>query len=219
MITRKIRERMLDIFSHYGQEFEPVLVHEDESIFIMDWRDKNGSGNLATRYIVDKKKGTLIITGDAGDCIACWYNKLTPEDLAVYINSVGYFVGKMQCTTDKYEWRDEDIKTDLENIKAELIRDKREHPDWYSWSETVIEDDFEYIADELDNYGWGGENQPFPDHIEDIMTKYYSEVWESPFADMGKRISTRVYLWIVGYQTGIEKLRGKEFVRKDFDLP
>ena len=86
----KWREWARSNFACYGQEFEPKLILEDDNFFIMDWRDKHGSGNLATRYIVDKKKGDLIIKGDAGDCIASWYNEVTPEKLVSYINSTGY---------------------------------------------------------------------------------------------------------------------------------
>lgn len=216
MIKREIRNRMLETFAHYGQEFEPFLIQEDDNFFIMDWRDKNGSGNLATRYIVDKKKGTLIITGDSGDCIACWYNEITPENLAVYLNDPVYFIGKIQCSTNKYQWREKDIAADLNEIRDELIRDKEERPDYYDWTAEEIESDFEEIADELDNCCWCGERQPFPESVTDLMQKYYDDPYDSPFSDIGRRIAQRIYLWIVGYQTAIEKLRGKEFVRKDF---
>lgn len=42
------REYAKDIFSHYGQEFDATLVMENEDFFVADWRDRNGSGNLAS---------------------------------------------------------------------------------------------------------------------------------------------------------------------------
>lgn len=71
-MKKEWRDWARDVLAHYGQDFDSRLVFENDDFFIMDWKDRNGSGNLATRYIVDKGRGDLIITGDAGDCIASW---------------------------------------------------------------------------------------------------------------------------------------------------
>ena len=94
-MDKKWREWAKGILDRYGHEFDATLVFEDANFFIMDWRDKNGSVNLSTRYILDKKKGDLIIKGDAGDCIASWFNPVSVEDLVHYINNTGYFMEKM----------------------------------------------------------------------------------------------------------------------------
>lgn len=212
MIKKEIREKMLDIFSHYGQEFDAFLIQDDDNFFIVDWKDKNGSGNLATRYILDKKEGTFIITGDSGDCIACWYNELTPENLSVYVSDVRYFMGKIQCSTDKYTYECDDIEADLDEIKEELRKYYNEHPDYYDWDVDDLDEDFEDIKNYLYDFGWAGGQ--FPEDAYDLMSKFYSEVWESPFSDLGQRISNRIYLWAVGYQSAIEKLRGKKYWRE-----
>lgn len=201
------------VFGYYEQEFEPTLVLEDEDFFIMDWRDKNGSGNLATRYIVDKKKGDLIIKGDAGDCIASWYNKVTPEDLVHYINSTGYFMEKMQCTTNKYTYNHEDVEADLEEQKQEYLKLLHDG-DTDAYTEEELEEDFERMQEILDEYP-PGENRAYTEELIDLMSKYNTDWWESPFTSLGQRIDKRIYLWTFGYQEGVERIRGKEFVRKD----
>lgn len=212
-MNKKWRNWAKEIFSHYGQEFEPVLVFEDDSFFIMDWRDKHGSGNLATRYIVDKKKGDLIIKGDAGDCIASWYNPLSVENLVHYINDTRYFIGKMQCTTHKYTYDWEDVKEDLEEEKQEYLKMLREG-DMDGMTEEELEEDFERMSDILIDFPLS-ENSSYPEELTDLMSKYNPDWWEEAFSKLGMRISKRIYLWTYGYQEGVERIRGKEFVRKD----
>lgn len=55
-------------------------------------------------------------------------------------------------------------------------------------------------------------NTTYPEELIDLMSKYNSSWWETR---IGERIDKRIYLWIYGYQEGVERLRGKEFVRKD----
>lgn len=208
------REWAKNNFAHFGQEFEPRLILEDENFFIMDWRDKHGSGNLATRYIVDKKKGDLIIKGDAGDCIASWYNEVTPEDLVHYINSTEYFIGKMQCTTNKYSYRPKDVDEDLEEIKQECLKLLQEDSLLAEVTEEEMEEDFQKMQAILD-YMSLSENSQYPDKLIELMGKYDPDWWEGDFSRLGKRIDKRVYLWTYGYQEGVERLRGEEYVRKD----
>ncbi len=218
-MNKKWREWAKEQLSHYKQEFEPTLILEDENFFIFDWRDKNGSGNLATRYIVDKKKGDLIIKGDAGDCIASWYNEVKPEDLVHYINSTDYFIGKMQCTTHKYTYEYEDIEEDLAEIKKEFLdnlADYNIHEDIEDEEErrAQIEEDFEEMQRILEEINLS-ERCNYPSELVELMEEYDTDWWEGQFSHVGCRIDHRVYLWTYGYQEGVERLRGEEFVRKD----
>ena len=203
-----------DIFSHYGKEFEPTLILENEDFFIMDWRDKHGSGNLATRYIVDKKKGDLIIKGDAGGCIASWYNEVTVENLVRYVNSVWYFIGKMNCSTNKYSYRHEDVEADLEETKQECLKLLREDNLFIEVTEEELEEDFREMKEILGDMRLSEDTQ-YPSKLTDLMGKYDPDWWEGAFSSLGKRIDKRIYLWVYGYQEGVERLRGDEFVRKD----
>ena len=213
-MNKKWRSWAKDVFSHFEQEFEPTLIFEDEQFFIMDWRDKNGSGNLATRYIVDKKKGDLIIKGDAGDCIASWFNEVTPEDLVHYINSTDYFIGKMQCSTNKYSYDHRDIEEDLDEIKQECLKLLQEDNLVVEVTEEELVEDFQEMQDILDDMSLS-EGTQYPSDLIDLMGKYDPDWWEGDFSRLGKRIDKRVYLWTYGYQEGVERLRGEEYVRKD----
>jgi hypothetical protein len=179
-MDEKWKEWAKDVFGRY--DFDATLLFEDEDFFIMDWKDKNGCGEYATRYIVDKQKGDLIIKGDCGDCIASWYNPVTVEKLAHYINSTGYFIGKMQCTSNKYTYDYRDVKEDLEDIKQEYIK-------------AVRDGAFENIDEE---------------ELENIMEKYDPNWFESGFGSLGKRIDKRIYLWTYGFQEGVGRLRSRD---------
>ncbi|MCD8150568.1 MAG: hypothetical protein LUE92_13630 [Clostridiales bacterium] len=212
-MDKKHREWAREIFGWYGQEFEPVLLYEDDRLFVMDWKDKNGSGNLATRYIVDKEKGDLIIKGDAGCCIASWYNEVTVENMACYINSTGYFIEKMNCTDHKHTYKWDDVKKDLEDEKQEYLRLIRDG-DLESIDEDELNEDFDEMQDILADLNLNDESV-YPSELTDLFSKYNSDWWEGPFSYLGRRIDSRIYLWTYGFQEGVERLRGKELVRKD----
>ncbi len=213
-MDKRWRQWAKNNLAHFGQEFEPKLVLEDDNFFIMDWRDKNGSGNLATRYIVDKKKGDLIIKGDAGDCIASWYNEVKVEDLVHYINSTGYFMEKMQCTTNKYTYRCEDVENDLEEIRQKYLQLIKDGEFAEDITEEEAEEDFYEMQLILDDMVLT-ERTAYPSKLIDLMSKYDSDWWESDFSRLGERIDKRIYLWTYGFQEGVERLRGEQYVRKD----
>lgn len=217
-MKKEDRERARKSFASYGQEFAPTLVQEDDNFFIMDWRDKNGSGNMATRYILDKKKGTLIITGDSGNCIAAWYNSINPEDMAVYINSVDYFIGKIQCTEFKYEYEWTDVLSDLKALREEYLGYVREGDILDNKDNMITEEECEEDFDEMKELLYDiniDEHASYPEELVELFEKYSTDWWESGFSDLGKRISIRIYQWIYGFQTGLEILRGKEIVNKE----
>lgn len=50
--------------------FQATKIVDDEKFLIIDWKNKDGSGEYAIRYSLDMEKGNFIITGDVGYCIA-----------------------------------------------------------------------------------------------------------------------------------------------------
>ncbi|WP_418576668.1 hypothetical protein [Phascolarctobacterium succinatutens] len=62
-------ERLAESFKNHKAK----IVHDDDKMFVMEWRNKNGISSYAVKYIVDKVYGTLFVEGDLGFAIACWY--------------------------------------------------------------------------------------------------------------------------------------------------
>lgn len=69
-ISEDIIKTCKENFSSHKAE----LIQDTERYFAVDWRKEDGSGDYYVNYILDKKRGSLIISGDLGDCIATWYN-------------------------------------------------------------------------------------------------------------------------------------------------
>lgn len=184
------------------KDHKATVLLENEDFLILDWRNKDGSGEYSVRYIVDCQKGNLLISGDLGDCIASWFNKVTSDDMVRYVNDIQYFMGKFQCSSDKYDYRWEDIKSDLDGIKEEYLK---EHES-YGESVDEIEEDFSEMLNLCGEMTFG-DNIPYPDDFVKLAEKYAEPWWESRFVDIGKRISGRVYLWAVGYQMALKQIR------------
>lgn len=188
---QKARERFKD--------FNATVVLRNDQFFIVDWRNKNGSGDYAIRYLLDIEKGNFIVTGDLGDSVACWFNRVTPEKLRSYINDIGYYMSKFQTTSDQYTYDQDDVEEDLENVKEEILS---ECPSLY-WDE--VDADFAKMQELLDDMDLG-ENNNYTDELTELFEKYNDDWWESDFVNLGRRTSQRVILWAVGFQMVCEQL-------------
>lgn len=114
-----------------------TLVQNTDRYTIIDWRKADGGGNYYVNYIIDKKRGSLIISGDLGDCIATWYNPNSVHNITEYTWSVDYFIGKFQCSSDCFNYDDDAVIAAVE----EKLKD----------SGVDFDDDWEEFKDELPN--------------------------------------------------------------------
>ena len=198
-MTDEIYEKYRKQFEERGHIATPVLINKD--FWIVDWHRASGSSDYAVRYIIDCKKGNLIITGDLGDCVASWYTEVTPANMQSYVQSIDYFIGKMQATSNKYRYDWEDIESDLDAIKQEYLKNLDDYdlyPDLADDERRIqIDDDFEELVSILEDISVN-EHTSFPREYVDIVEKYNTDWWESDFISVGKRIDPRVYLWAVG---------------------
>lgn len=177
-----------------------TLIQDTDRYCIIDWRRADGSGDYYVNYIVDKKRGSLVVSGDVGDSIATWYNPIKVSSLKGFLNDIDYYISKMQCASDKYRFDDDDILKDIKGhfrewqieIDAELYNYDSEEEFW------------EDIESEIADSGIGYEFQP-TERLRDIISEYDDCYYEWLF-DCGRRIDMRVYLWAVGFQMACEQL-------------
>lgn len=188
---QKARERFRD--------FVATVVLRNEQFFVVDWRDKSGSGNYAVRYLLDIEKGNFIVTGDLGDSVASWFNRVTPKNLKSYINDIGYYMGKFQTTSNQYTYDWDDVVEDLENVKEELLS---ECPYLYR---NEVDEDFAKMQELLEDMNLG-ENNNYTNELTELFEKYDDNWWDSSFTSLGCRVSQRVILWAVGFQMACEQL-------------
>lgn len=178
------------------KDFQAKKLVDDKNFLVIDWKNKNGSGEYSIRYTLDMEKGNFIVTGDVGYCITSWYNHLTPDNLCKFLNNIGYFKEKINCWTESYTYRYKNIKDDLFVLKNDLLNDT-------DFSEEEIDEDIEEILSMAEYIEKGMAS--YPDLI-DIYTKYYSDWWDSGFSTLGRRISDRIYLWAAGFQMAWKQL-------------
>ena len=204
--------------SHYNLKFEAYLILDNPNFFIADWRDKNGSGSFATRFILDKKSGNLVITGDSGYCVASWHSANTPHDIASYLNDPCYFIEKMKCSTNMYRYEWDDVKDDINQFRKEVLEivtdpdDELEDSEGNIITEERCNKDFDEMLSLLYE-SWSLVNGCIcTEKFEDIMIKYDPEWWEH--AAYGQRIDEGVYLWMYGFRECVKRLCNSDSERK-----
>lgn len=201
-MDKGIRKKCQERFA----EHKATLIQDTDRYLAIDWRNKDGRGDHYVNYILDKKRGSIIISGDLGDCIATWYNKLSVENLKQYIGDVGYFMKKFQCTSDDYTHDEDDIMNDI-----------REQLEDFDIPEFVEEckAEYKFDFDDEDEF-WQTIESEICDSIRGgrfVPTKTLMEIIEHIDRDCfewlyrcGERIHHRVYLWAVGFQMACDQL-------------
>lgn len=196
----KIRENCQRHFKTH----KATLIQDTDRYLAIDWRRSDGSGEYYVNYILDKKRGSLVVSGDLGNCIAIWYNTLDVTKLKSFINDIGYFIKKFQCSTDKYVYDEKDIIADIrEMIKGKQI-DLNEfvenNDDWYN----DVDEFWRTVEDEIYESRCGDTFMP-TEHLVEIFSKIDADYYEWLYS-CGRRIAPRVYLWAVGFQMACDQL-------------
>lgn len=180
-----------------------TLIQDSDRYLIIDWRREDGSVNYYVNYIVDKKRGSLIVSGDLGDSIATWYNHLEPADLKRYIhNDVGYYIGKFQCTSDKYSFDTENILSSIKyHIEDEDVNDYVETSDRFENAEEF----WEFVEYEVEDSILTNDAFIPTEDLNDVIEEIYPDSWEW-LGSCGRSISIRVYLWAEGFYMACNQL-------------
>lgn len=182
------------------RDMAATLVDDTDRYTAIDLRRRDGSSDYYCNFIIDKKNGTLVISGDLGHCIACWHNTNSVANIAHYVRDIGYFIGKFAASSDKYFY-----ETDA------ILNDIKEHAKDYEWEFDNIEEAEEFwdsVENDLDGMydTYISDDQFIPGtHLCDEISKYDGNYYEWLYS-CGRRYSPRVYLWIIGLNMACEQL-------------
>lgn len=169
-----------------------TVTENTDNFFIVDWRNKGSSSDYAVRYIVDKNKGTFIVYGDLGNYVANWYSKLDPAELASYLTSINYYIGKI--SDGEIFLQDNSLaEKEFMQIKDEILCDCGDNIEIID----EIEDDFERMIDLYND-------MPFSSELTELYHKYYD--YDTNPYELGKYINPRIYLNAYGYMLACEQL-------------
>lgn len=197
-MDKVIRKKCQERFAAH----KATLIQDTERYLAIDWRRSDGSGDYYVNYILDKKRGSLIISGDLGDCIATWYNNVSTENMRSYINSIDYFISKFQCTSDDYTYDDDKIVAEI----RKTITDHGYDTSYCCERNCMDESDlWEEIKNEVSNSVRGRRLFVPTERLTEIIGEIDGDYFEWLY-DCGKEISMRVYLWAVGFQMACDQL-------------
>lgn len=179
-----------------------TLIQNDDRFCIIDWRKADGSSNHYVNYIVDKKRGSLIVSGDLGDSIATWYNPITISNLKNYIhNDVGYYISKFQASSNGYFYESKNI---IEDIKKE-IGDFEDDSILIDDEFVTINEFWKLVEDEVVGCIYNNDFIPSNKLINILEESGCTDIFEWLYT-CGRRIETRVYLWAEGFYLACEQL-------------
>ncbi len=181
------------------KEHKATVVLQNENFFVLDWRKRNGYDDYFIRYVLDISRGCLSVSGDLGCGVACWYNRVTPENLVNLINDVAYFVGKLHCATRVFTYSFADQKEDIDSIEESYLT-RGDHP------EDELRKDFAEIRRLFENNEIKGKDT-YPTELVKIIENY-DDGWQygEGFSTIGKRIDSRIILWTIGYRLAMSQI-------------
>lgn len=185
---------------HHFSTHKAVLIQDTDRYFAADYRRTDGSSNYYINFIVDKQNGSLIISGDLGNCISTWFDKVTPKELNRCIrNNCYYFVSKMQTSTDKYNY-DPDVA--YTEIVASLTEEGFEVPNEYKY--LTEEEFFEELREEVQQ-SYCHNSYKVTEKLYDMMTAVSPDYIES-FQFYGRSLDMRIHLWLYAFNEVCEQL-------------
>lgn len=191
--TRKLLEAE-KAFERRGHK--ATLVQNTDRYTVIDWRKADGSGDYYVNYIIDKKRGSLIISGDLGGCIATWYNPNSVHNITKYIRSVYYFIEKFQCSSDRFNYDDDAIIAAVE----EELKDSG-----VDFDDDDFKDAWEGFKDETPDYV--NAHGFFPNgEVAEFLDKYLGDDWWEGSSSWGRTVDPRVYLWVAGLNMAVDQL-------------
>lgn len=199
MTDKEIRENAERNAKERFSTHKATIVTDTERYLAIDWRREDGGIEYYINFIIDKQRGAFIVSGDLGDSIAIWYNKIEPSNLKCYITDIGYYISKMECASNLFDYTDETV---MEDLKAEFTADD-EFFDYESLGEDYVFDDLEdEVCDCIRNHDF------IPsDRLVDILRDFgYSDMAWVFDSRIGQRINPRVYLWQIGFKMACEQL-------------
>ena len=196
-----MKEEMFKICQERFATHKATLIQDTYRYLAIDWRKGNGSRDYYVNYILDKKCGSLFISGDLGDCMATWYNSLDVTHMKSFVNDVPYFMGKCQCMSDNYTYYEEDIMADIQNQLKDFDIAAFVNDEWIG----NIDDFWQTVEDEVSkSTSRLGKFLP-TDELIKIISELDCDYFRWLYS-CGKRIHPRVYLRAVGFQMACEQL-------------
>ena len=184
-----------------------TLIQNTDRYLIIDWRRSDGSSQYYINYIVDKKCGNFIVSGDLGSSVAAWHNNIDVSDIKKWMkNDINYYVSKIQCASNLYYYESNEVVSDIKNHLSEcdiddIIDSFNEHCSYFVSNEAEV---WKYLKYEVSSCIHSSKFVP-SEEIKKFCEDFYADYSEWLY-NCGKRICTRVYLWADGFYKACNQL-------------
>lgn len=197
--VRKIIAKALETFSSHKATYKEL-----DGVDTLEFR-RPGEIFYSLRVVFDHERGqSVYICGDIGEAVIYPTCPATLKDMAACFTrrkadgtisvNWGYFLEKVRCSSERYDWSEEDFVADF---KEEC-------------EERGIENAEEFIEEHMNSWDGGievdGRNGvKFSERARREMEDYDHDFWEWAY-DCGKRVSGRVILWLVALRLASEMI-------------
>ena len=201
------KEKIKQICDEKFENHVAQLVQITDRFTIIDWRNKDGSSINYINFVVDKQRGSLIVSGDLGDSIATWFNPQTASKIKNFIkNDAGYYASKFQTSSHKYYL---DAEIVLEKIKSWIADDEKsqnEAIETYAATKNYVDtDDFithlnEQIEMSVINNEYFRPTEKLEDIVDDLCGDTY---W---LYEIQGDLHIMVYIWAEAFVRACDQL-------------
>jgi hypothetical protein len=195
---KRIRENYKDHIVEYNKYFK---LHENggvlDEIEVIKWR-KPGTCCYYIKYIIDG--GFLFVSGDLGEAIYQWSDKINLEFLAKC--DIYYFIGKCRASEVGRDFKDWD-----EERAKEVLKEYSEDHKCFSWKEFEETEGLSNLGSKIDWIGWLNDY-----HLGESKV-LGEDFWEWAY-DCGDVINIRGIYHKIGLNMAFKQLKEKEVVAK-----
>ena len=197
-MNRKENKELKEFENHKAA----IVINDDRHLSI-DWKDKNGSGLYFINFLIDKKTGTFIVSGDVGYSVACWGNEIDPANLKNIIKSdIDYYASKIKCASDLYIYNVEETIAELnEAVTDEAIEAYLEEDTEF----TLVSEVREALEKEVYNSVSGKQIVPTA-YLHSLIETIEPDVTMEKLYRMGRHYDKRVEMWHKGFVKACEQL-------------
>ena len=197
-------KKYIEICNNRFSTHKATIITDDSRYLAIDWRREDESGEYYINYILDKNRGVFIVSGDLGSSIAVWGNPVAPENVSGWVYSdIGYYIGKIQCSSDLYIYDEDDILADIiDNLGEDGIKSLLENRPLYEDEDELKEALESFIGDSLYSRNTYIPSADLIEMISEVDPDYGEWLYEC-----GKRIDARVYLWAIGFKMAMDQIK------------
>lgn len=183
-------------------------IKQYDKITVINWKNKNGSGNNYVRYILDYEDENIFVSGDLGSGVIS-LRELTLEKAARLVKDLPYSMKHIECATDMWYWDEDAAKKQLDSrlLDDDDVREQNEEICAAHYYDSLEAFESYLLEDCLSSFdGWSfQEAKEILDCLSELDQEYYEWIY-----DTGKVPNTFVVAWLVGLQMIYEQTKSSK---------